>query len=49
MPDRHKSDEGPNLYPEGLEDALRRALDAEKGNGEVVEPMPETEPKEDSP
>ena len=27
----------------GLEDALRRALDPEKGNGEAVEPMPEEE------
>ena len=47
MPDRPEPEKD-NLFPKGLEDALRRAFDAEKGNGEAVEPIPE-EPKEDAP
>jgi len=46
MSDRHDPEDDSSLYPTGLEEALRRALDAEKGNGEAVEPMPEEEPKE---
>ncbi len=47
MPDPHDPNED-TLYPEGLADALRRALDAEKGNGEAVEPMLEEPEKENS-
>lgn len=50
-PDHEEGHDGGSLYPEGLEDALRRAIDAEKGNGEAVEPTPENEEeaREDSP
>lgn len=47
MPNRNNPEETPSLYPEGLEDALRRALDAEKGNGEAVEPTLEEKTKKD--
>lgn len=49
MSDRNDTEES-SIYPTGVEDALRRALDAEKGNGEAVEPEPEEEEKKaDSP
>ena len=47
MPDRHDPEER-SLYRTGLEEALRRALDAEKGSGEAVEPMPEEETENES-
>jgi len=49
MSDRHNPEEASSLYPTGLEEALRRALDAEKGNGEAVEPMPEKDVEEKDP